>query len=231
MFAWPLPGSDSGDCGMRIASPAFVRNRRCAVSSAIRRRASSSSFGAQKNALRLLRSSAHGLVRPAHAARSRSAVWRRADLPGDRCASGAVQELRASEERAARLPGRQPLLYPTLCLRRGATLSSGHDQGCCRGIQASLGDDQDSGDAVHAGAVGQGGHTRSQGDRHRRDLDPQGPHLPHRGERSDSQAPDLVWGSGPQRGEHGAVLRLAGREEDPGHSPGGDGHGASRFTT
>ena len=30
--------------------------------------------------------------------------------------------------------------------------------------------------------------------RHRRDLDQEGPHLPHRGERSDSQTPDLVRG-------------------------------------
>ncbi len=52
---------------MHTPSPDFVRNPRCAVSSAIRRRASSRLCGAQKNALRRLRTGAHGLVRPAHA--------------------------------------------------------------------------------------------------------------------------------------------------------------------
>ena len=52
-----------------------------------------------------------------------------------------------------------------------------------------------------------------EGDRHRRDLDPQGPHLPHRGERPDPRAADLVRRRGPLRGEHGAVLRLAGRKK------------------
>ncbi len=156
--------------------------------------------------------------------RSRSAVWRRAHLPGDRGASGAVQGLPAREERATGLPRGQPLLYQALCLLRRAALSSGHHQRRCRGIPASLGDDQDSGDAVHAGAAGQGRHARSQGNRHRRDLDSQGTHLPHCGERPDSRAPDLVRRRGSLREEHGDVLRRAGREEDQGHSPGGDGH-------
>ena len=72
--------------------------------------------------------------------------------------------------------------------------------------------------------LGKVGHARSQGNRHRRDLDPQGTHLPHCGERPDSRAPDLVRRRGSLREEHGDVLRRAGREEDQGHSPGGDGH-------
>ena len=110
MFGWPIQRSDGGDLGTSTRSPGFVRSPRCAAYSVIRKRASSSSSGAQKNALRLLWSSAHGLVRPTPAARSRSAVWRRAHLSADRCASGAVQGLRAREERAARLPGRQPVM-------------------------------------------------------------------------------------------------------------------------
>ena len=54
--------------------------------------------------------------------------------------------------------------------------------------------------------AGQGGHAGTEGYRHRRDLDSQGPHLSHRGERSDSAAADLVRGRGPLGGEHGAVL-------------------------
>src|ERR1035441_4310953 len=58
-------------------------NPRCAVSSVIRRRASSRSPGAQKNGLRVLRANSFGLVRPAYTAGSRSAVRRHAHLPGD----------------------------------------------------------------------------------------------------------------------------------------------------
>ena len=224
MFGWPIQRSDGGDCGMHMRSQGFVRSPRCMACSVIRKRVSSPSNGAQKNDLQLLRSSALGLVRPTHAARSRSVVWRHAHLSGDRGASCALQELRAREARAARLPGGQPFLYQALCLLRWAALSSGHHQGRCRGTQASLGDDQDSGDPVHARATGPCGHPRPQSHRHRRDLDPQGPYLPHRGQRPASRAPGLVWWSRSQRGEHGAVLRLAGREEHPGHSLGGDGH-------
>ena len=60
MFGWPIQRSDSGDCGTRMRSMDFVRNRRCAACSEIRRRASSPLCGAQKNDLRLLRSSSSG---------------------------------------------------------------------------------------------------------------------------------------------------------------------------
>ena len=142
MSEWPILRSDGGDFGMSMHSRGFVRSPRCAACSVIRKRASSPSNGAQKNDLQLLWSSALGLVRPTHTARSRSVVWRRGHLSGDRGASGAVQELRAREARAARLPGGQSLLYQALCLLRWAALSSGHHQGHCRGTQASLGDDQ-----------------------------------------------------------------------------------------
>ena len=110
MSEWPILRSDGGDFGMSMHSRGFVRSPRCAACSVIRKRASSPSNGAQKNDLQLLWSSALGLVRPTHTARSRSVVWRRAHLSGDRGASGAVQELRAREARAARLPGGQSRL-------------------------------------------------------------------------------------------------------------------------
>jgi hypothetical protein len=78
MSGWPTQRSDSGGCGTRTRSPVFVRNPRCAVSSAIRRHASSSLYDTQKKHLRLLWSSPVGLVRPTHAVRSRSLVWQRA---------------------------------------------------------------------------------------------------------------------------------------------------------
>ena len=57
-----------------------------------------------------------------------------------------------------------------------------------------------------AAQLGQGGHARPEGDRHRRDLDPQGPHLSHRGQRPDPRPADLVRRRGPLGSEHGAVL-------------------------
>src|ERR1039458_7900880 len=63
IFRWPTHRSDSGACGTRTRSPAFAPNPRCAVSSVIRRRASSRSPGAQKNGLRVLRANSFGLVR------------------------------------------------------------------------------------------------------------------------------------------------------------------------
>ena len=115
--------------GMRMPSRVFVRNPRYAGSSAIRRRASSPLNGAQKNSLRLLRSSAHGLVRPADASGARSVLRRYACLPRVRGSARAVPQLRQGEARAAGLPGRQPVLYQTFRALRGPTLPCDHDQG------------------------------------------------------------------------------------------------------
>ena len=67
MFGWQTQRSDSGGCGTRMRSKVFVRYTRCAVSSAIRKPASSLLYGAQKNGLRGLWSHARGVVRPQHA--------------------------------------------------------------------------------------------------------------------------------------------------------------------
>src|ERR1035437_5903339 len=107
IFECPISGRDGSVFGTRMRSPGFVRNLQCAVFSVIRKLVSSLSNGAQKNNQRLLRSSALELVRPTHAAGSRSVVRQRAHLSGDRSASRAVQELWTRETRAARLPGRQ----------------------------------------------------------------------------------------------------------------------------
>src|SRR5947209_979543 len=54
--------------------------------------------------------------------------------------------------------------------------------------------------------------------------DPQGPHLPDRGERSGARPADLVRRRGSFGGEHGPVLHLARCEEEFASSPCGDGH-------
>ena len=192
MFGWPIQRSDSGGCGTRMRSPVFVRNPRCVVSSAIRRHASLLLYDAQKKHLRRLQSSPLVLVRPTHAACSRPVLRRPAHLSGDRGAPGAVQELRAREARAPRFPGEQPFLYQALCLLRRPSLPASDDQGCCAGVEPRLGFGEDAGDAVHARATRPRGHARPQGDRHRRDLDPQGPHLSDRGERPHARPSDLV---------------------------------------
>src|ERR1039458_3128522 len=61
-----------------------------------------------------------------------------------------MPQLRQGEARAARFPGGQPALYETLCPLRGSALSTGDDQGHCRGAEARLGYGQDVGEAVHA---------------------------------------------------------------------------------
>ena len=221
---WPNQQRDGGDFGTRTRARGFVHIPRYVESSVTRRLASLRLYGAQKNDLRVLWPCAIGLVRPTCTPGARSVLWRHAHLSGGRGAARSVPQLRKGEARGVGVPGGQSVLYQALCLLRGAALPPSHHQGHCRGTQSSLGNDQDAGEAVHACAACQSGHAGTQGHRHRRDLDPQGPHLPHRGERSDSKASDLVRGRRPQRGEHDAVLRLAGREEDAAHSLGGDGH-------
>src|SRR5450759_882302 len=53
MSRWPIHRSDGGAYGTRTRSPVFAPNPRCAVSSVIRRRASSRLPGAQKNGRRV----------------------------------------------------------------------------------------------------------------------------------------------------------------------------------
>src|SRR5665647_176757 len=198
IFRWPTHRSDSGACGTRTCSPAFAPNPRCAVSSVIRRRASSRSHGAQKNGLRVLRANSFGLVRPAYTAGSRSAVRRHAHLPGDRGPAGAMPQLRQGEARAARFPGGQPALYETLCPLRGPALSAGDDQGHCGGAEARLGYGQDVREAVHASPARPRGQAGAQGDRHRRDLDP---HHSYRIVVSDLIRRRPIWFGGEDRSE------------------------------
>src|ERR1700681_737396 len=128
MFAWLSYRSERGDCGSRMRSRDFVRDPQCAVSSAIRRLASSLSYDAQKNSMRPVWANALGMLRSARAAGTRSVLWRCAHLSGARGAARAVLKLCWSEARAVGVAGGQPFLYQTLCLLRGSALSLGNDQ-------------------------------------------------------------------------------------------------------
>jgi len=198
-------------CPTHTDSPDFDRSRACGGYSVIAKLGSLHLFGAQKNDMRCLRDGALGVVRPLGSSGPRSVQRGHAHLSPVRGAARRLPKLRSSEARAAFLPRRQHALHGALCLLRGPALRSRDDPGRGQGAASRLARGQGPGEAVHAGPAGQGGHARSQGDRYRRDLDPQGTHLPHCGERPDSRAPDLVRRRGPLREEHGDVLRLAGR--------------------
>ena len=205
-------------------SPVSGRRLEFAESSVTRRRASSRLCGAQKNGLQGMWSSALGLVRPDDTARSRSFLRRHAGLSGIRGSTGSVSTLRQGEARTTRLPCRQSVLHQAVRLVRRPALPDQHDPGRGRGTAPGLAYGQGTGQAVHADPAGADRYARAEGHRHRRDLDPQGTHLSHCGERPDPSTADLVWRRGSLGSQHGAVLRLAGREEDARHSAGGDGH-------
>ena len=63
------------------------------------------------------------------------------------------------------------------------------------GNAPGLADGQGPGNAVNEGIAASGADLRSRGDRGRRDLDPGGVHLPHRGQRPAALAANLVRGN------------------------------------
>src|SRR5271169_4346830 len=201
---------DSVVCRTGIRSRAFGLARAFVAYSVIQMCGSSRSIGAQKSDLQLLRSRPDGLVRLPATAGSRSVERRVPDRSGVGGAAHRVRRLRLREARAAGVSGGQSPLHQAVCLLCRASLPAGRDPRCRQGTEARLGNSQDARDAVHAGADRTGECAGTQGDRHRRDLDSQGPRLSHRGQRSGAQEADLVRRRRPFRGEHGAVLRLAG---------------------
>ncbi len=179
-------------CWTRTASQVSVHAPPSRASSAIRRRVSSRLTGAQKNSLWRVRQGTFGLVRPATTARARSVVRRHPRLSRHRGAARRLPSLRQGETGAARLPGRQSALHQTLRLLRGSALPQCQYQGRGPGTEARLAHGQGVGETVHDGAVGPRGETRTQGHRHRRDLDQEGPYLPYRRKRSHPGSSRLV---------------------------------------
>ena len=175
--------------------------RRCAGSSVIRRRALLILSGAQKNGLRLLRSRftvdgttgvrAECAICPAAIAR----VYLEFEVRRVQCQScGTVKR-----ERLEFLAD-NPFYTKRFAYYVGRRCRSATIKDIAAGAEARLGHGQGAGEAVHARAAGQGRNARAEGDRHRRDLDPQRPHLSHRGERPD-----------PADGRSGSAARIARR--------------------
>ena len=193
---------------MDIRSRAFGRAKPFVAYLVIPMCGSSCSIGAQKNGLRLLRPRPDGLVRSPVTPSSRPFERRVSDRSGVGGAAHRVQCLRLRETRAVGFSGGQSSFYQALCLLCRASLPAGCDPRCRQGVEARLGNSQVARDAVHASADRAGRRAGTPSDRHRRDLDPQGARLSHRGQRPGAQEADLVRRRRPFRGEHGAVLLL-----------------------
>ena len=204
--------------GTPTASPASGPLQRSRASPVIRRPALSTCAGGEKNGMWCVRPGHPILVRPQDTPRSRPALRGHAGLPGGGDSSRRVQEMRQSEAGNGGLAGGQSVLHQTLCLLRGTALPKHDDQGCRRGNPAELENDQGPRCAVHAGAVASSGQAGAKGRRDRRDLNPQGTHVPDCGQRLGAAAAHLVRGHGPLRSKYGRVLPVAGRvkeQEDP----------------
>jgi hypothetical protein len=139
-----------------------------------RRCGSLPSLGAQKNILWDLRDDASQFLRPYAATGTRFVERSLSHRARPGSSSGSMPAVWRSEARATGVRGRQSVLYPTLRVLRGPALPLGDDQGHCRGAAPGLGRGEGTGQAVHACAAQPGWHAGTEGDRYRRDLDPQG---------------------------------------------------------
>jgi hypothetical protein len=179
-----IPGCENTDaCGTRTASPASVRVQRYTGYSVTPRPESSASIGGGKNRLRRVWPRPSSVLRPQAAPSTRPAVRGHAGLPGAGGPARRVQALRQGEAGATGLAGGQSVLHQALRRLRGAAVPSRDHQGRRPRNAPGLEDGQGTGNAVHAGTAAPGGDPGSRGDRGRRDLDPEGAHLPHRGQR------------------------------------------------
>ena len=220
-----LPHASESGYSTHIASLDFAPRNSSKAFLVTRRRASSPSSGAQKNGVRRLRSGASGLVRPQAAPRARSALRRHADLPRFRSASRALPELRRGEARAARLAGRQPALHQALRHLRGAALPGILDQGRRPRTAPGLEDGQGPREAVHARATRAGPARPAPKVIGIDEISIRKGHT-YRIVVSDLVRRRPIWFGGTRSlgSEHGRVLRVAGREEEPTHPAGGHGH-------
>src|SRR5271163_5017437 len=217
-----LPGAATWQTHMH--SPDFVPVLSSTAASVTRKCGSLPSHGAQKNVLWDLRDDASQLLRPHAATGARFVQWTVSCSARYRGSSGSVPSVWRGEARATGVPGRQSVLYPTLCVLRGPALPLGDDQGHCRGTAPELGRGQGTGQAVHACTARARRHPGAERDRYRRDLDPQGSYLPHCRERSDPAPTALVRRPGSLGSEHGRVLSISRGKEGQKDPLGRDGH-------
>src|SRR5712691_13024433 len=204
---------ERGGWWMCTASPPFVRGRRYVGCLAIPSSASYDLSGGEKNSVWGLRSALAPNLRSQAAPGTRPLGGRHQNLSGDREPSGALPELRQSEAGEAGVALQQPLLHQALCVLCGPALSDLDDPRRRPRVAPGLEHRQGTRPAVHAGAAPKSRAASATRDRHRRGLDPQGAHLPHRGQRSGAAPADLVRRAGSLRSEHGSLLPVAESRE------------------
>src|SRR5579863_4052236 len=151
-----------GDWRIRIVSLDFVLSIKCEGVLEIRRPGFCGLCDGEKNSLRHLRSSPSDLLRPQDASDTRPVLWGYAHLPGSGDPAGALPKLRHGETEEALLVGRQSVLYQALWLFRGSTLPGFDHPRCGQGVKTGLEGRQGAGQAIHAGAVAQGGDARAE---------------------------------------------------------------------
>src|SRR5215475_955763 len=101
---------------MHIGFQAFAPSMTYAAYSATRMRGWSRSFGAQKNDVRYVWTTAVRLVRSKGPACSRSWGRRSADISGVRGTACQMPSVRQGEERASGISGGQPALHQAVCV-------------------------------------------------------------------------------------------------------------------
>src|SRR3989338_4703024 len=170
--------------GMSIGSPDFIPSQVCKGFLETRRPALSCSSVAKKNEVRFLRDCPSELVRPEDPACSGPVVRGCADLSGAGDPTGLLSGVQGREAGETRLARRQSVLHEAIRLLCGETMPGDDDPGRGEGDPPRLAYGQGAGEAVHAGAAPEDGDSGAKGHRHRRDLDPEGAHLPDCGERS-----------------------------------------------
>ena len=113
---WQTNAHEDATYGIRTRSWDSARRPLSVVCSVILERASSRSYGAQKNTLRCLWQAAFSLVRSQDASGPRLVVRRHAGLSRVRDPARRVPTLRQGEARPAGFPRRQSVLYQALCV-------------------------------------------------------------------------------------------------------------------
>ena len=122
------------------------------------------------------------------------------------------------------LVGGPPVRHQALLILRGTSLPDHDGPGRGPGDAPSLGDHQGFGKGIHARAAAPRRLAGADRGRDRRDIHPQGAHVPDRGQRPGAAAVDLVRGQRPLGREEGRVLPVARLVEEQEESAGGQGH-------
>lgn len=163
IYRWPFqPIADA--CSTHTDFHFFVLWNKYAASLAIPKHGSSHSSVAQKNSLRRLRPNSLWLVRQEASTSPRSLLWRHTHLSGDRNSTSALPSLWKSEKRTARLSGKKPALYQTLCLVCRQAMSQQHSVGHCLRVEPGLAHRQRTGQAIYDRATGTCWNARTKSD-------------------------------------------------------------------